>query len=114
MILNAGSIVAPCMVVWWSPVKATTPAPHGLEVEQIQSNLMTLLAARQASRDRDSTRDVAAKMRPKPTIRGRRWVSASEIYTRQSKPPCSRKSARPGGILRARSNCAQLMERNEL
>ncbi|HJY89101.1 MAG TPA: hypothetical protein VJ255_02440 [Candidatus Acidoferrum sp.] len=52
MILNAGSIVAPCMVVWWSPVKATTThVPHGLEVEQVQSNLMTLLAARQASRD---------------------------------------------------------------
>jgi hypothetical protein len=50
-------------------LKATTHAPHALEVEQILSNLMALFAARRASCDREyqgaAGREVAAKMRPK-------------------------------------------------
>src|SRR5664279_1107426 len=47
-------------------------------------------------------------------IRG--GVTASEIYMRQSEPPCSRKSAVPGGIFGslAWSNGAQPIDRAEV
>src|SRR6266851_7407654 len=43
-------------------------------------------------------------------------VTASEIYMRQSEPPCSRKSAVPGGIFGslASSNGAQPIDRAEV
>src|SRR5258705_10006245 len=51
-----------------------------------------------------------------PAHNPRGGVTASEIYMRQSEPPCSRKSAVPGGIFGslASSNGAQPIDRAEV
>jgi hypothetical protein len=53
-------------------------------------------------------------LRPRAQSEG--GVTASEIYMRQSEPPCSRKSAVPGGIFGslASSNGAQPIDRAEV